>query len=66
VPEFLQHGATPNALADAVEILLTDREAAARQVVDLDEAAKRLGEGAEAPSLRAARALLEFARATST
>jgi lipid-A-disaccharide synthase len=63
IPEFLQQGATPNALADAVERLLTDKDAAARQTADLDEAAKQLGEDAEAPSLRAARALLAFARA---
>lgn len=63
VPEFLQQAATPNALADAVAPLLLDRDAATRQVADLDEAAHRLGEGGDAPSLRAARALLEFARA---
>lgn len=62
VPEFLQHRATPNALADAVATLLTDKEAAARQVADLDAAIRLLGGGAEAPSLRAARALIDFAR----
>lgn len=62
VPEFLQHAATPNALADAVAPLLTDKDAAARQIADLDEAAHRLGEGAETPSLRAARALIDFAK----
>jgi lipid-A-disaccharide synthase len=62
VPEFLQQAATPNALADAVETLLTDKQAAARQIADLDEAARKLGEGADAPSLRAARALIDFAR----
>jgi lipid-A-disaccharide synthase len=61
IPEFLQHAATPNALADAVEPLLLDSDTRARQVADLDEAARRLGEGAEAPSLRAARALIDFA-----
>jgi lipid-A-disaccharide synthase len=63
VPEFLQHAATPNALADAVEKLLTDKSAASQQIADLESAAKLLGEGAEAPSLRAARALIEFAGA---
>jgi lipid-A-disaccharide synthase len=61
IPELLQQDATPNALADAVAPLLTDKAAAARQVADLDEAARRLGEGADAPSLRAARALIAFA-----
>jgi lipid-A-disaccharide synthase len=63
VPEFLQHHATPNALADAVAPLLIDTAAAARQIADLDEAAKRLGAGADAPSLRAAKALIDFAQA---
>ncbi len=62
VREFLQQAATPNALADAVEVLLTDPKAAAVQVAALDEAAKRLGEGGEAPSVRAARVLLDFVR----
>lgn len=63
VPEFLQHHATPNKLADAVTPLLIDKGAAARQIADLDEATERLGAGADAPSLRAARALIEFAQA---
>ena len=62
VPEFLQGAATPEALADAVARLLTDKQAADNQRSDLDLAAKLLGEGAEAPSLRAARAILEFVR----
>ena len=40
--------------------LLADKDAAARQVADLDEAMRRLGQGAEQPSLRAARAILNF------
>ena len=36
--------------------------AAARQIADLDEAMRRLGQGAEQPSLRAARAILDFVR----
>jgi len=60
VPEFLQQAATPNALADAVEKLLVDRDAAEAQIADLSKAAHLLGEGSESPSLRAARALLEF------
>ena len=62
VPEFLQTRFTPQALADAVFPLLTDKTAAARQVADLDEAMRRLGQGGEQPSLRAARAILEFVR----
>ena len=62
VPELLQHKATPAALADAVVPLLTDKAAAARQIADLDEVAKLLGEGSEPPSLRAARAIVEFVR----
>jgi lipid-A-disaccharide synthase len=63
VPEFLQGAATPMALADAVIPLLTDKAAAAHQIADLDEAARRLGEGSEAPSLRAAHAIIDFVRA---
>jgi lipid-A-disaccharide synthase len=62
VPEFLQSRCTPHALADAALPLLTDKAAAARQVADLEEAMRRLGQGAEQPSLRAARAILDFVR----
>ena len=62
VPEFLQARCTPRLLADAVLPLLTDKAAAARQIADLDEAMRRLGQGAEQPSLRAARAILDFVR----
>ncbi|MDE2134945.1 MAG: lipid-A-disaccharide synthase [Alphaproteobacteria bacterium] len=60
IPEFLQERATPQTLADAVFPLLTDKAAAARQVTDLEEAMRRLGQGGEQPSLRAARAILDF------
>jgi lipid-A-disaccharide synthase len=63
VPELLQGKATPQALADKVVPLLTDKAAAARQVADLDAVAKLLGEGSEAPSLRAAHAIVDFVRA---
>jgi lipid-A-disaccharide synthase len=62
VPELLQHSATPAALAGKIVPLLTDQAAAAAQVADLDAIAKALGEGSEAPSLRAAHAILDFAR----
>ena len=60
VPEFIQSRCAAPLLADAVLPLLTDRGAGARQVADLDEAMRRLGLGGEIPSVRAARAILEF------
>jgi lipid-A-disaccharide synthase len=60
VPEFLQSRLTSAALADAVERLLCDPAARAQQVAALAEFDRLLGEGTEAPSLRAARALLDF------
>ena len=60
VPEFLQDAATPEALGNAVVNLIRNTAAANAQRSDLDAAAKLLGEGAEAPSLRAARAIVEF------
>ncbi len=60
VPELLQAKATPTALADAVTPLLTDKAAAAAQIADLDAVARLLGEGSEAPSLRAAHAIVDF------
>jgi lipid-A-disaccharide synthase len=61
VPEFIQERATAQALADALRPLLTDESARRRQIADLDTAARALGEGGEAPSLRAARAVLDLA-----
>jgi lipid-A-disaccharide synthase len=60
VPEFLQGAASPQALADEVVRLLTEKSAAGAQRADLDRAAKLLGQGEVAPSLRAARAILDF------
>jgi lipid-A-disaccharide synthase len=62
VPEFLQSEASPANLANAVIALFQDRDAARRQVADLEEAAHLLGQGDEQPSLRAARAILDFVR----
>jgi lipid-A-disaccharide synthase len=62
VPELLQGKAMPQALADQVIPLLTDKSVAARQIADLDAVAKALGEGSEAPSLRAAHAIVDFVR----
>jgi lipid-A-disaccharide synthase len=60
VPEFLQSDCTSAILADGVELLFRDEAARARQVEAMKEFGHLLGEGDEAPSLRAARALLEF------
>ncbi len=60
VPEFLQGRMTPQALADGVERLLRDEAVRAAQIADLNEFSRLLGEGTEAPSLRAARTLLSF------
>lgn len=60
VPEFIQERCRPDLLADAVGRLLTDGQAAAAQVADLDDAMKRMGQGGGEPSVRAAEAVLEF------
>jgi len=60
VPEFLQDRCRGRLLADAVLPLLGDPQAAARQRADLDAATALLGRGGDAPSLRAARAILDF------
>ena len=60
VPEFLQGAATARVLADEVVDLLINKAVADGQRLDLGRAAKLLGEGEEAPSLRTARAILDF------
>ena len=60
VPEFLQERATPEMLADAVANLFVDEAARGAQVSAMNAFATLLGEKEEPPSLRAARALLEF------
>jgi len=62
VPELIQGACTGAALASAALPLLCDEAARAGQKRDLAEAMSKLGVGGEAPSLRAARALLTFAR----
>ncbi len=62
VPELIQGDCTGEALATAVLALLRDPDARERQRRDLAEAMSKLGVGEEAPSLRAARAILEFIR----
>jgi lipid-A-disaccharide synthase len=60
VPEFLQSRCTPENLAGAVARLFRDKAAREAQVEAMRDFGRRLGEGDEAPSLRAARVLLEF------
>ena len=62
VPEFLQARCAPEPLAHAVVTLFADKDARERQTAALKDAVQRLGAGQENPSLRAARALLDFAR----
>jgi lipid-A-disaccharide synthase len=60
VPEFLQDNATPEKLADAVAHLFVDPAARQAQIEAMNEFGRRLGEGDEPPSTRAARVLLDF------
>ena len=62
VPEFLQSRCTPENLSEAVVKLLQDKESASHELADLDLATAMLGRGGEAPSIRAARAILDFVR----
>lgn len=62
IPEFIQENCKPDLLAAALLRLFRDPQARAQQMKDQDEVAQRLGQGEEAPSLRAARALLDLAR----
>jgi len=60
VPELIQQDCTPENLAAALVPLIGDESVRARQRRDLDEAMQKLGAGAERPSFRAARAILDF------
>jgi lipid-A-disaccharide synthase len=60
VTEFLQERATPENLALAVGNLFSDADARAAQLEAMKDFGRLLGEGDEAPSLRAARVLLDF------
>jgi len=60
VPEFLQARCTPENLAGAVERLFRDETARVAQIEAMTEFGRKLGEGDEPPSLRAARVLLDF------
>lgn len=61
VPELVQRACTGTALTAAVLPLLTGGNARETQRRNLAEAVARLGLGGEHPSVRAARALVEFA-----
>jgi lipid-A-disaccharide synthase len=60
VPEYMQEDCRPELLAEAVAPLLTDPAAAARQVAEQNDALRQMGEGAGEPSIRAARAILDY------
>jgi len=62
VPELLQHNCTPEKLADAVDILLTDEAARQKQKDGLAEVSSWLGQGQFIPSERAAAVVLEQVR----
>jgi lipid-A-disaccharide synthase len=64
VPEFLQEKCEPETLARALRPLLADTPERARQVRDLEEAVREFSAGGEAPSMRAARALLALAESS--
>jgi lipid-A-disaccharide synthase len=59
LPEFLQHQATPEALAGALERLVTDPAARAEQLAGIQEAVHLLSVGGERPSRIAARTILD-------
>ena len=61
IPEFLQEECEPGHLMKALMPLMTSAEARAAQISKTRDALKSLGAGAEAPSRRAARAVLEIA-----
>lgn len=61
VPEFIQYKCEPRRLARALRPLLSDTPERAKQIRDLEDAVREFGAGGEAPSLRAARALLMLA-----
>ncbi len=59
VPEFLQGDCTPEKLAEAVDVLLSDKSVRKKQIAKLEAAAQWLGKGKIAPSARAAEAVLD-------
>lgn len=66
IPEFTQFDCTAAKLANAVRPYLTESEPRIAQIAAMEEALAALGEGEEAPSLRAARAVVELAARPSS
>lgn len=62
VPEFLGQACRPGPIAAALLSLLEDADARAAQIAAGAETMRRLGQGGEAPGLRAARAVLDGLR----
>lgn len=60
VPECLGRDCTPEKIADALRALIGDAGAQAAQRAAMRETLMRLGQGQEAPGLRAARSVLAF------
>lgn len=60
MPELLQDDCRPDKLAAAVEHLLTDETARARQAAGARRALEKLGLGGESPGRRAADAVIDF------
>ncbi len=65
VPEFVQEKCTPENLLGALLPLMTSADARAAQIAAVAPALQKLGVGGEAPSLRAARAVLQIAAVKS-
>ena len=66
IPELIQFDCTAAKLANAVRPYLTKSEPRIAQIAAMEEALAALGEGEEAPSLRAARAVYALASRPST
>lgn len=62
IPEYLFDAATPEALATAVDHLLTDPKARQAQTTRFDKVMRDLGRGDAPPGLRAARSVLNAIR----
>lgn len=60
VPEFLGPNCLPEKMAGATVALLTDPAAKGAQIAAMNLTMKRLGEGGEAPGVRAARSVLQM------
>ncbi|MER5171443.1 lipid-A-disaccharide synthase [Thioclava kandeliae] len=60
IPEFLGPNCQPRLISEKLSQILDDPETRAGQVAAMELTMQRLGEGGEAPGLRAARSVLEF------